>query len=78
MRRICAKSDSTVFMLLSAPGPGVVGSGAVPLDDVGPGAVYAKGICEFSLDAGDGGVEYGFGFSAEGLHFVFTEAGVVI
>lgn len=66
------------MILLSAPGFGVVGSGAVPLDDVRPGAPHAQGVCEFALDAGDRCVEYGFGLCAEGFHFVFTEAGFVI
>ncbi len=63
---------------LSAPGFGEVGAGIVTLDKIRPGAAYAKGVCEFALDAGDGGVEYGFGFCAEGLHFIFPKRRFIV
>ena len=64
--------------VLSTPGFGVIGSGAAPLDYIGAGAARTQGIGEFALDAGDGGVEYGFGFSAEGFYLVFTKGRLVV
>ena len=64
--------------VLSAPGFGVVGTALAPLYNVGTGAAYPKGFGEFALDAGDGGIEYGFGFCAKRFHFVLAKRRFIV
>ena len=56
---------------------GFVQAGFVAFDEVRGGLAGAENGHEFLFDAGDGGVEDGMGFGAEGRHCVVHQAFVV-